>query len=323
MKMKRKYANLLTILMALLLLSSCADKNETQDLQVDAITIEETQIYVENARIEEEKITQEKQEQEESIPEKEQIEMIVEGNKGTITIGTIGAPYNELLTQAKIMLAKEGWDLQIKEYVDYTQINQDVLNGTIDAHIFAHQTYLDSYNDVNGTALTSVAPVCYEKYGIYSVLNEDLTKMAAEVTIGIPAEDTKKAKALLFLEELGYITLKEGVGLTAILEDIVENPHNIQFVEYTQEMAAEVLNQTQYCVMGADQAILVGLEPHKVVLKEETSWMNSAKSMAALLVTTSENVENEKLLVLMDVLKSETIQKYVNDTYKQAVGLFH
>lgn len=299
--MKRKYTGIFLMTVAVILFSGCANKAENQGLQADSpIIIEETFS------------------QEEAV----EPEIVVEGNKGTITIGTIGAPYDELLMQAKIILAKEGWDVQIKTYTDHSKINEDVLSGTIDAHLFAHQTYLDSYNDVNGTTMTTVSPVCFEKYGIYSALNDDLTNVSTGVTIGIPAEDTKKAKALLFLEELGYITLKENVGLTAILEDIVENPHNVQFVEYTSETAEEVLNQTDYCVMGANQAILAGLEPHKEVIKEENAQMDSARSMAALLVTNAEQVENEKLLILMETLRSEDVQKYVEDTYKGAVGLF-
>ena len=146
--------------------------------------------------------------------------------------------------------------------------------------------------------------------------------MKKGAALGLPAEATKQAKALLFLSEVGYLTLKEGVGLTAILEDVTENPYNLEFVEYTENNAKEVLHQADYCVMGADEAILAGLQPHKEVLLEETPQMHSAQSMAALLVTTPENVENEKLLILIKVLQSEEMQKYVEDTYKGAWGLF-
>ncbi len=305
-----KYMKILIISMILILLPGCADNKENEALMADSIILEETQIAIESGQ------------QGSNISESEEVEIVVEGNKGTITIGTIGTPYDELLTQAKIILAKEGWDVQIKTYTDHKLMNQDVLAGTIDAHLFSHQTYLDSYNDVNGTTLMAVAPICYEKYGIYSLLNDDLTKITTGVAVGIPQEDTQKARTLLFLEDLGYITLKEGVGLTAILEDIVENKYNLQFVEYTEETAKKVLQDTDYCIMGADQAILCDLEPHKDVLKEETPQMNSANSMAALLVTTAENVENEKLLILKEALLSETMQKYAEDTYKGALGLF-
>ena len=259
--------------------------------------------------------------QETSVPASEE-EIIVEGNKGVIRIGTTGTPYSELLTQAKIQLAKNGWDVQIEIYSDHEKINQDVLNGNLDAHLFAHQTYIDSYNDVNETQLTTAAEICFEKYGIYSVLNEDLTKTLTNMTVGIPEDGTRQAKALLFLQDTGYITLAEGAGLTAILDDITDNPKNIEFITYNMDTARSVLDTADYCVMGADQAILAGLEPHKDVLKEESTSFVSAHSMAALLVTTQEKVDSEALRVLETALKSEDTQKFVEDTYKEAIGLF-
>ena len=259
--------------------------------------------------------------QETSVPASEE-EIIVEGNKGVIRIGTTGTPYSELLTQAKIQLAKNGWDVQIEIYSDHEKINQDVLNGNLDAHLFAHQTYIDSYNDVNETQLTTAAEICFEKYGIYSVLNEDLTKTLTNMTVGIPEDGTRQAKALLFLQDTGYITLAEGAGLTAILDDITDNPKNIEFITYNTDTARSVLDTADYCVMGADQAILAGLEPHKDVLKEESTSFDSARSMAALLVTTQEKADSEALRVLEKALKSEDTQKFVEDTYKEAIGLF-
>ena len=249
-------------------------------------------------------------------------EVIVEGNEGLIRIGTIGTPYSELLMQAKIQLAKKGWDLQFETYSDYKKINEDVLNGNLDAHLFAHQTYIDSYNDVNGTELTKMAEVCYEKYGIYSKLNKDLTNIKTSVVFGVPEESTAQAKALLYLQEAGYITLAENVGLTAIVDDVTDNPKNLVFVTYTKDTVKNVLETADYCVMGADQAILAGLEPHKEVLMEEKSSDESAKALAALLVTTADQVETEGLKVLLDILKSEEMKEYVEDTYKGALGLF-
>lgn len=264
----------------------------------------------------------ENQTEEETVFEDATEQVIVEGDNGVIRIGTTGTPYTELLTQAKLQLAKKGWDLQVEIYSDHETINQDVLEGNLDAHLFTHQTYIDSYNDVNGTELTAAAKVCFEKYGTYSVLNKDLTNVKSGVSVGIPEDETRKAKALLFLQDAGYITLKENVGLTAIMDDIVENPKDIQFVTYTVETAEDVLSTVDYCVMGADQAILAGFEPDKDVLKEETASYKSAEAMAALLVTTMENGNAEKLRLVENALKSDETKKYVEDTYKGALGLF-
>lgn len=249
-------------------------------------------------------------------------EVVVEGNEGIIRVGTTGTPYSELLMQAKLQLAKKGWDLQFEIYSDYNKINEDVLNGKLDAHLFAHHTYINSYNDVNATQLTGVAEVVYEKYGIYSLLNEDLINVKTGANIGMPEDSTGLAKALLFLQDVGYITLEENVGLTAIVEDITDNPKNLTFVTYTADTAKSVLETTDYCVMGADQAILAGFEPHKEVLKEETPSYNSATALAALLVTTADQTQTEGIKVLLNALKSEETKEYVEDTYKGALGLF-
>lgn len=311
--MKKRIGCVLTVA-GVLLFIGCGGK-EGQSTEA-LVTVQELPINMEAEN------TSETESVSETENELETEEIIVNGNKGTIRIGTTGTPYTELLTQAKIILANAGWDLQIEVYGDYEKINQDVLDGTLDAHLFAHQTYLNSYNDVNSTELASTADICYEIYGIYSLLNADLTGVVTNVTIGIPREDTKKARALLFLQDLGYITLKDGVGLTAISDDIVENPKNMQFVEYTQDTVSDVLQTTDYCVMGADQVILAGLEPEKDVLKEETPQSESAKAMAALLVTTVDRVEDKKLILVEDAIKSETTKEYVEDAYKGALGLF-
>ena len=49
------------------------------------------------------------------------------------------------------------------------------------------------------------------------------------ITIGVPNDTTNEARALLLLEENGYIKLKDGAGITATIKDIVENPYNITF----------------------------------------------------------------------------------------------
>lgn len=250
----------------------------------------------------------------------EDIEVEVNGDKGTIIVGITGAPFTELLTQAKIMLARDGWDLQVKCYDNYEQLNADVLNGTLDAHLFAHQTYVDSFNYVNKTELVCVAPVCYEVYGIYSELNQDLTKVT-EATIALPDEAEKKARALLFMQDLGWITLAENVGMTAIMEDIEVNDKNLQFTEYTQDTLSDVMKECDYCIAGADTAIINGLDVEDDAIRTETKNSTSAGVYAALLVATQDKAEDVKLKTLADVLASDAMKEYVSDTYKGALDL--
>ena len=250
----------------------------------------------------------------------EDIEVEVNGNKGSILVGTVGVPYTELLTQAKLQLAKDGWDLQIRYYEDYEKLNEDVLNSVVDAHLFAHRTYIDSYNYVYKTELVGVTPVCYEVYGIYSKLNNDLTGANGAV-IGLPQEAEKKARALLFLHDLGWITLKENRGMTTIMEDVETNNMNLEFTEYTQETLMSVMDESDYCIIGADMAIVGGLNVEDDVIRAETAGSTGADVYSALLVTTQEKSAEEKIQVLADALVSEEMAEYVYDTYKGALQL--
>ena len=312
--MKKRYL-LQAMVMCCLLFAGCGSTESEKALEVVEIPIEETYGSAENTAQEVPPAAVE----EESVVFKD-VEVEVNGDEGTVLVGTIGAPYTELLTQAKIKLAKDGWDLQIKYYDNYEQLNADVLNGVLDAHLFAHQTYVDSYNNVNKTELVCVAPVCYEVYGVYSKLNTDLTKISG-ATIALPQEAEKKARTLLFMHDLGWITLAEDVGMTAIVEDIEVNDKNLQFVEYTQDTLEAVMEESDYCIAGADTAIVCGLDVEDDAIRTETKNSLSAGVYSALLVTTSQKAEEAKMQILADALLSDSMKEYVSDTYKGALEL--
>lgn len=307
---KRIWTSALFVL--LLFMTGCADAGSGQTAMVEELPIEQENTSPSGSS---EIYEQEKEPY-------EAVEVEVNGEKGTITVGTTGAPYTELLTQAKIQLAKDGWDVQVKKYDDYQKINEDVINGTLDAHLFAHQTYIDSFNDVNGTNLVAVDRISYEVYGIYSKVNQDLTKVSSGAAIGIPQDATRKARALLFMQDIGWITLKEEVGITAILDDIIENPKNLQFKEYTQDTLLQVMGETDYCIIGADMAIVAGFDAEEGVLKKETDSCDSAKAFVSLLITVEERAQEEKIKVLTAALKSAETKAYAEETYKGALAFF-
>ena len=130
----RKRILISALFVLFLFITGCADAGNEQAAMIEELPIEQQNT---SASMDSEIYEQEKEPY-------EAVEVEVNGEKGTITVGTTGAPYTELLTQAKIQLAKDAWDVQVKKYDDYQKINEDVINGTLDAHLFAHQTYIDS-----------------------------------------------------------------------------------------------------------------------------------------------------------------------------------
>ena len=96
-------------------------------------------------------------------------------------------------------------------------------------------------------------------------------KEKTAITIGVPNDTTNEARALLLLQEKGYIKLKDGADITATINDIVENPHNISFKEVEAAMLPNMLQDLDYAVINSNYAISAGLNPVKDSLFTENS----------------------------------------------------
>ena len=148
------------------------------------------------------------------------------GEMETLIVGATAAPHAEILEVVKPILAKEGYDLQIQEFTDYVLPNRALEEGELDANYFQHIQYLESYNEQNGTDLVSAGEIHYEPFGIYAGKTTDLSQLPDGATVFVPNDITNEARALLLLQDQGLLTLKEGAGLEATTNDIVENPQN-------------------------------------------------------------------------------------------------
>lgn len=161
--------------------------------------------------------------------------------KGTIKVAASATPHSEILEQAKPLLEKEGWDLEVTVFDDYVQPNLVVESGDFDANYFQHIPYLDNFNQENGTHLVNAGGIHYEPFGIYPGTKSSLDELADGDTIAVPNDTTNEARALLLLQDNGVITLKDGAGLEATINDIAENPKNIKIQELEAAQVARVM----------------------------------------------------------------------------------
>ena len=90
------------------------------------------------------------------------------GELQKIVVGASPAPHAEILKAANDVLKEKGYELEIKEYVDYIQPNLALESGDLDANYFQHLPYLESFNKENGTHVVSVASIHVEPMGIYA-----------------------------------------------------------------------------------------------------------------------------------------------------------
>ena len=245
-----------------------------------------------------------------------------EADDKVIKVAATSVPHAEILEAAKPILAEQGWDLQVTEFQDYVQPNEVVEAGDFDANFFQHTPYLDSFNAEKGTHLVNVGEIHYEPLGIYPGTASDLNAIPDGAEIAIPNDTTNEARALLLLQDNGLITLKEGAGIEATVNDIAENPHNIKFNELEAAQISRILPEVAFAVLNGNYALEAGLNAGSDAIAIETSDSQAAKTYVNIIVVKEGNEENAGVKALVEVLKSDAIKTFINDTYQGSVVPF-
>ncbi len=236
-----------------------------------------------------------------------------------LKVAATAIPHAEILEQAKPLLAEKGYDLQIQVFDDYVLPNEVVESGELDANYFQHIPYLNSFNEEKGTHLVDAGDIHYEPFGIYPGTKKDLKDVAKGDKIAVPNDTTNEARALLLLQDNGIIKLKDGVGLTATKNDIVENKYGVEIVELEAAQVPRVIGEVAYGVLNGNYALEAGFKVGKDSIAYEKADSEAAKTYVNLIAVKEGNENNEGIKALVEVLKSNEIKKYINDTYEGAV----
>ena len=244
---------------------------------------------------------------------------IPNGNGETIKIAATPVPHAEILEEAGKILENYGYKLEVVEFDDYVQPNLVVESGEFDANYFQHVPYLNSFNEEQGTHLVVAGEIHYEPFGIYPGKKATLDELADGDKIAIPNDTTNEARALLLLQDNGIITLKDGVGLTATVNDVVDNPKNIEFVELEAAQVARVVNEVEYVILNGNYALEAGYSVGKDSIAYEASDSEAAKTYVNIVTVLEGNENSEKIQALVKVLRSDDIKKFIEDKYDGAV----
>ena len=143
----------------------------------------------------------------------------------------------------------------------------------------------------------------------------DGDKTAATIKIGVPNDTTNEARALLLLQENGIIKLKDGAGITATKNDIVENPYNVEIVEAEAAQLPNLLPDVDYAVINSNYAINAGLNPVNDSLLIE----GSASAYANILTVKEGNETSPKALALKAALESKQVADFIAERYAGSV----
>ena len=141
------------------------------------------------------------------------------------------------------------------------------------------------------------------------------SKEDGSITIAVPNDTTNEARALLLLEEKGYIKLKDGADIKATVKDIAENPYNIKFKEVEAAQLPNTLKDVDYAVINSNYAISADLNP----IKDSLAIEDSASAYSNILAVKEGNENTDAVKALKAALESKKVADFIADKYSGAV----
>ena len=232
-----------------------------------------------------------------------------------IKVGASPTPHAEILEQVIPILAEQGITLEIVEFNDYVVPNTALEDGSLDANYFQTQPYLTAFNADHGTHIVGIADIHYEPLGVYPGKTASFDELPDGAQIGIPNDATNEGRALQLLVAQGLITLREGVGLEAVPNDVIDNPKNIQFVELEPAQLPVSLPDLDMAVINGNYALGAGIASTGIAYEAPGS-----EGVFPNLVCVREGDEQRpEILALVEAIMSDAIRDFINDRYEGIV----
>lgn len=237
----------------------------------------------------------------------------------TIKIGASNTPHAEILEFAAPILEEEGVKLDISTYNDYVVPNVALDEGDLDANYFQHVPFFEAAVAENDYDFVNAGGIHLEPIGLFSQEYTDLSELPDGATILVSSNQSDWGRIIAIFQEAGLVSVDEGTDLTtATFDDITENPKNLVF-EYENDPALMPTLYTQgegdIVAINSNFAVDQGLNP----LEDSIALESESSPYANIIAVRSEDKDNEAILKLVEVLRSQEVQDYILETWDGAV----
>ncbi|MEH7253966.1 MetQ/NlpA family ABC transporter substrate-binding protein [Neobacillus niacini] len=240
------------------------------------------------------------------------------GNK-KLVVGASAVPHAEVLDAAKPLLKEKGIDLEVQVFQDYILPNVTLRDKDLDANYFQTPGYLALQMKENKDFdFVSVGEIHKEPIGIYSKEYKSLKDLPNGAKIIMSDSLSDHGRILPIFEKEGLIKLKDGVGANARVEDIIDNPKNLDFSTLIEAKLLATSFES-----GEGDAVVINtnyaLEGNVDIGKYGIAFEGDDVVPANLVVVRSEDKDREEIKALVEVLKSKKIQDFIAEKYQGAV----
>ncbi|OLP60927.1 metal ABC transporter substrate-binding protein [Xaviernesmea oryzae] len=190
-------------------------------------------------------------------------------DKKTVKVGIISGEDEEVWRVVVAEAAKKGLTVEPVIFNDYTQPNEALDRGEIDANAFQHLPYLENQVRQHGYKIVPVGYTGVWPIGVYSKKFSKIAEIKDGAVIGVPNDPSNEGRALRVLEHEGLIKLKSGTGILATIADVADNPKKIEIKELDAGIVGRAVDDLDAAVVNTDWALKSGLTPANRIAQEQ------------------------------------------------------
>lgn len=230
-----------------------------------------------------------------------------------IKLGATAGPYSDMLKKAIIpQLEEKGYTVDLTEFSDYVQPNMALNNGDIDANLFQHTIYLESFEAQNNMDLEALIIVPTAPMGFFSEKFDSVEAITDGATVAIPNDPSNAARTLMTLQEQGLIELDPAIEeLKASEKDVVKNDKNLVFQPVEAAALPRQVGSADLTAVPGNFALAAGLDLMDAVFLE-----NMPDQFRNVIAVTAANKDTQLAKDLIEIVESAKFEETIDAEFQ-------
>ena len=236
----------------------------------------------------------------------------------TVKIGHVGESDRTIWKPVQEKLSKEGINVELVSFADYSIPNQALNDGDIDLNAFQHHAYFYNETNTKGYNLSILGVTYISAMNIYSQKISNVSEVKNGDKVAIPNDPSNGGRALKVLEAAGLIKIRDRNIANPTVADIIDNPLNLDIVEVDAGGIYSLLPDVACAVINCNFALSFGLNPSQDAIFEDNPTNYSGNGYINVIVARTEDKDNETLKKIVEAYQSDEVKQIYATDFKGA-----
>lgn len=231
-------------------------------------------------------------------------------DKKEIVYGKSQGPYTELFEAAIVpILEKEGYTVKGVDFSELQTADIGLNDGDVDVNVEQHTAYMENFNKNYNADFVAICPIPTVPAGVYSEKYKSVDEIPDGAKVAVPNDAANTARCYLMLQKIGWIKLADDVDPSAVTQDdIVENPHNIEFTEMKSLTIPAAIQDFDYVAITGSVVYNAGIDPSTALATEDIQ-----DHLVLQVVVKEKNKDAEWAKAIVDAYHSDEFKQYMEE----------